>query len=824
MIDKTYTNELKIVLTIAEKDVIDLYPSKKITVDHVLTSMLTISDKCNAYKILKRITGVGVLKIGDFYAEKLHEKTKLAQLNKNNQKTTSYDEEFSKVLINSDFERAKLKNTKIGSEHILLTMLRLDTNTINNLTTFGVTYESVICELKKIKEENEHHKENQINLASEIGGGLGLQTTKQKKYIETYCTNLNKLTQQGKTGNIVGRDTEINKLTRVLCRKNKNSAIIVGLGGVGKTSLVFSLANTIENNENHYLSGKIILQLNTTALIAGTMYRGVIEDRFNGLINEIKANGNYILFIDNIHTIIGSNTQQASSEVSGLLLNTLSRGDVQIISTTTFKEYKNTIENNIGLSSLLQKIILEPTSIDETQNILLQIKNDYEKYHGVIYDDDAIKMCITLANKYINNKQLPDSAIDVMDEAGSSKKISTITTHHNKLKKLRETYLKIDNERKNKIKLSDFKTSDKLKSKLSLIETEIIDTQKKIKYTKKNKTIKQIDIYKTISEITGIPISKLSINEKQKYINIESKLNCSVIGQEHAIKTITQSIKRNKIGLERKNKPQGSFLCVGMSGVGKTMLAKKIAEELYDNQNNLIRLDMSEYSDKTSVNKIYGSSPGYVGFENGGQLTEAVKNKKHGVLLLDEIEKADKEVLNTFLQVLDDGVLTDNIGQKVYFNNFIILMTSNVGATESEQFSKGSGFIQNTDDNRKNISEKALRRHFPPEFINRLDGVIYFNNLTDDNIRDIIKIELKKLEGNLKNINCFIEYDSNDLIEYLLSKIKENKNSGARRVGRIIQNEIENNICDLLLSNNIDKPYTYIITVQNNGILKFFEK
>lgn len=812
--DRSYTSELKKVLTFISKDLIDDYPTKKITTEYFILSLLNVK-QCLAYKVLNRIMHKENLDtMYDFFARYVHDNAQ--QIQQKNDKLVGYDALLSKhITTNASIEKDALNDPKISSEHVFLSILNTGGTIKSQIESFGVTYKQYLEEINNIRLEEIKKNESDRALSKSISG---FEPTKNGKRsgIESYCVNLNKLARQGKIDNLIGRETEINRVIKILGRRNKNNVIFVGMPGVGKTAISQGLANIIENGRAMFLNGKTILSLNMTSVIAGTTYRGMLEERMNSIINEVKENKDYILFIDDIHTVLGGASNN-SSEISGILSNALSDGDIQLIATTSFKEYKNTIENNASLNRRFQKIVIEPTTIEETERILLNSKNYYENYHNVSYSTDAIKACVMLANKHITERQLPDSAIDILDECGSEKKV-----YNPQLDDLFELKKELDITEKlrdKSMKMNDFSLGDKYNKQAKEIKSKIIDHEKKVKSEDKtNRTeITENDIYITVSEMTGIPLNKLSVSEKQKYLNIENVLNKSIIGQEDVIKKVTQTIKRNRMGLDRKNKPTGVFLCIGESGVGKTLLAKKLAEEIYGGENMLVRFDMSEYSDKTSVNKLYGSNPGYIGFENGGQLTEAIKNKKHCVLLLDEIEKADSEVYNVFLQIFDDASLTDNSGQKVSFKNVIVIMTSNIGAKRASSLGRSSGFVSNTDENKKNITEKALKEHFPPEFLNRLDSIVYFNSLTDENFKDIIKLEMNALTKRLNEIEYNINFDDS-AIEYLFNMINIDKSPGARKINRVIQTEIENKICDLYLENEYENGYTFKIEVINNKI------
>lgn len=812
-VERLYSNELKKILTSMSKDSFEDYPMKKITTEHFILTLLN-NKQCSVYKIISKILSQdNITKMYNYFVDCLMKNT-INNYSIKKDTSVGYDSNLTKYLIDAGKEKDKLNDTKISSDHVFLSILNSEGLIKESLNHFSLEYDNYLSILNKSKSDD---LENNTKVVIETLN-LKNKTSNKKNGVESYCVNLNELARQGKIDELVGREAQINRIIKTLGRRNKNNIIFVGLPGTGKTAIVKGLAKMINDGKAKFLNGKTILSLNMTEIIAGTTFRGMLEEKMNYIMSDLKNNKDYILFIDDIHTVL-SGQPNNSNDLSGILTNALSTGDIQLLATTSFKDYKNSIENNPTLNRRFQKIIINPTTIEETENILNNSKEYYENFHNVKYSNEAIKSCVYLANKYCTDRQLPDSAIDIMDECGSGKK-----TYDPKLDELVEMKkeLELTKSLMNKsFKSNDFKLGDTYKTQAKMIESNIIDFEKKMKYIKNDniKEITEIDVYNTVSEITGIPLNKISVSEKQKFFNIENILNSKVVGQEEAIKKISQTIKRSRMGLKRRNTPTGVFLCIGESGTGKTLLAKTLAEEIYGGENSLIRFDMSEYSDKTAVNKIIGTGSGYVGFDQGGLLTEAIKNKGYCVLLLDEIEKADKEILNIFLQVFDDGILTDNTGQKVSFKNVIIIMTSNIGAKDAAAFSRSTGFISNTEENKKNISDKALKQHFPPEFINRLDGVIYFKQLNDESLMKIIKIELYKLNNRLIEDTSFsIEY-SDDLISFILDKVKLDDGIGARKITRIIQNNIENLICDLFLENEYKNNYIFRIKIIDNKIV-----
>jgi ATP-dependent Clp protease ATP-binding subunit ClpC len=814
-----FTNELTNILDLINNDLIIDYPTKKITLDYFIVGLLQ-STQTTGYKFLKLCVDTKTINdLLDLFLKRLSENsttnTTPVYLS-NNKKLPVFDETLSNILIKSNTEREKLNDLKIGSEHILLSTLFIDDETHKIFQKYGLEYLNYFNEINVFKQQELTKKHDFENISAGFNNAMGDMKSKNKKgnLIDTYCVNLNKLYKQGKIDSIVGRDNELNRLVKVLCRRSKNCAILVGLPGTGKTAIVNGLVNMIENDKAKSLNGKTIISLDISGIVAGTNFRGQLEERFNGIVNEVKANKDYVLFIDDVHTFLNGNSNQ-STEIAGILSNILSDNDIKLIATTTFAGFKSAIESDSTLNRRFQKITVDPNSVSETEKIISVVKKYYETHHSVIYTEDALKACVKLANKYITDKYLPDSAIDILDECGSDKQSNS--KDFDEIVKLKKEFEFNKNMVDKSMKCDDYDLADKYELECKKINAKIIDLQKK-KQTKNTKTkITEDDVCKIVSEMTNIPITKLSTNDKQKYLNIEDALNAKVIGQKQAVKNIAKAVKRGRIGLSSKNQPISVILAVGESGCGKTLIAKKLAEEVFGSEEALVRFDMSEYSDKTSVNKLIGASSGYVGYEQGGLLTETIKNKKHCVLLLDEIEKSDKEVHNLLLQVFDNGVISDNNGVKVDFKNVIIIMTSNVGARDAESMGNGIGFNTNHD-NKKHIVEKSLKSTFSPEFINRISNIIHFNKLTTQDLKDIIKLELNNLNKRVIDAGYGgIEYQEN-IVELLFEQINGDGSPGARKINRIIQTEIEDLIVDMFLEENINSNHIFNITVENNKI------
>ena len=751
-----------------------------------------------------------------------------------------YDKKFSEILMAAQDEAKNLEDEEVTSEHVFLAILSdtdennkirkvfnkagltygilkskvadksidIVNNTVSVDTPFGAQKITVI----KAETPEDAMKQIQEQMNGEIDGFMSQQGNKKKgknQYINTYCTDLNKLAETGKMDPLIGRDKEVNEIIRILGRKKKNNVILVGGEGVGKTAIGESLALKITNGEvPSFLLDKRLISLDMTALMAGTTLRGMFEERVKGLMDEIKNDKTFILFMDNIGAMLADKGKN-DFEISAMLSRSLENGEIQVIGTSDFASYRKTFDKDPSLARRFQKIIVESPSIADSINILNGIKESYEDFHKVEYEDGVIEACVKLSDKYITERNLPDSAIDILDEVGSSVGTSIEPQSIKDLRtKISETEIEVEQLKKSK----KYDELDALQKDLISLkksyneEKENYEKQRNDCHTK----VTVDDILNLISTKTGIPVSNLNSDDKKKLLGINDRLKESVIGQDEAIDTISRALKRNRIGLN-KSGCMYSAMMIGKTGVGKTLIAKKLAKELFGNENALVRFDMSEFSDKVAVNKLIGSNPGYVGYEEGGQLTETIKNKKHCVLLLDEIEKADPEIYNIFLQVLDEGFLTDNSGQKVDFKNVIVLFTSNVGAKNANDFGRGIGFKDDKEENTKRILLKELKKRFPPEFLNRIDDVIYFNSLSDDNLKSIISIELSKLNEKMKSINYSMNWDDK-LIDFIMKEIEEEKDYGARPIIRAIQDNVENKITDELLEHDYKKNYVFKIS------------
>ena len=729
-----------------------------------------------------------------------------------------FDTNLMKLLQNAKEEAKKMNNEKTGTEHVLLAAVNESNSFAEKeiFKKFNITYDFLFSkcegtkdEIKKPKKPKVMPLKSQINTKTIANGST--------EYINKYTININDMVRDGKIDDIVGRGQEIKEIIKVLSRRKKNNVILVGHGGVGKTAIVHCLAKHIVNGEvPAVMEDKEIICLNVMAIVSGTNLRGMFEERVNGLFKELQASDKYILFIDDIHTVLKSGTKEKDTDISGMIGDILSGGSIKIIASTTFKEYRNTIEINSSISRMLQKIVIEPSTKEESYQILQQNKKYYESFHNVEYTDAAIKKSIDLAERYITDRMLPDSAIDIMDMAGANTVL--IDKDTDAIKDAKRKIREINEAKESFLNKGEFEMIDALNEEENYLKTLITDKKREQKREGVGPTtITENDILEVVADMTHIPISKLSADDKEKLANIDKVLKQSIVGQDDAIDTVCKVIKRNKVGLGNGSKPLGTLLLLGPSGVGKTLVAKKLAEEVFGDENALIRIDMSEYSEKSSISKLIGSAPGYIGYENGGQLTEAVKHKQYCVLLLDEIEKADQEVYNLFLQLFDEGRLTDSGGQTISFKNVIVLMTSNVGARRVADSGEGLGFVKNEELNKKNIINSELKKRFTPEFLNRIDKIVYFNSLSNNNLKDIVKLELNKFNTRLNKINYNIFYDD-DVVTYLQTRAIDAKEYGARPIIRLVQENIEDQVTELMLTKEYPMDYTFSASCADNAI------
>lgn len=822
-----YTLELNEVMEYMTNSLFNEFPTDILSVEYLILSILD-KKNCHANIILDNcLMSNNLDELRKIYVSVLDKHVK-PQLKPTN---IMFDNDLIRLLELAKNESDKLNMKPIGTEHILLAILNRDNKfkEAEVFYKFRLEYDFVLnkCAISTKNEpnvKNENIKPKKINKAKNTEEVIPLKSqintktiasSDKNNYINEYTTSLNKLAREGKIDEIVGREQEIKEIIKVLARRKKNNAVLVGDGGCGKTAIIYGIANMIEKGEIlDILKDKEIIMLNPMALVSGTHFRGMFEERINGLFNEIKRNSKYILFIDDIHTVLKSGSKEKDTDISGMIGEALSEGNIRIIGTTTFKEYRNAIESNTSISRKLQKVIIEPTSIEETIHILGINKKYYEEFHNVEYTQKAIENAVKLADRYITDRKLPDSAFDVIDLAGANASLMDRETPE--IQKIKKRIKEIEEEKTKALNNGDFERIDSLNEENNVLMSDLTDYRRNT--NKEVVVINENDVSNVVSEITKIPINKLTSTEKSKIAHIDDILKKSIVGQDEAIDSVCRVIKRNKVGLGDKTKTMANILMLGPTGSGKTLIAKKLAEEIFGDEKALIRIDMSEYSEKSSVSKLTGAAPGYIGYENGGQLTEAIKHKQHCVLLLDEIEKADQEVYNVFLQLFDEGRLTDSAGQVVNFKNVIVLMTSNIGARKASELGNGLGFVTNEDVNKKSIIDKELKKRFTPEFINRLDQIVYFNNLTDDNLKNIVKLEINKFNNRLNNIEYNIEY-TDEVVDCIHAKAVKKKDMGARPIIRLIQTDIEDKVTELMLEHDYQPHYVFHAFCENDEIV-----
>jgi ATP-dependent Clp protease ATP-binding subunit ClpC len=640
--------------------------------------------------------------------------------------------------------------------------------------------------------------------------------------LDNFSRDLIKLAEEGKLDPVVGRENEILRIAQILSRRKKNNPIIIGEPGCGKTAIVEGLAMKIfEGDCPRNLVDKRILSLEMNSVVAGTKYRGQFEERLKVILEEIQANPNVILFIDEIHTIVGAGNASGSMDASNILKPALSRGEIQCIGATTLDEYKKQIEKDGALDRRFQKVIVSSSTKEETLQILKNVKDRYENYHKVNYTDEILQICVDLAERYITDREFPDKAFDILDEVGARAQVDVKNPEI--IDELKRQALEIKQQKLLVVKRQNYEEAANLRDKEKKVLSQLDIEKKKFEQTllDNRKTISEELVYEVVSTMTKIPLTKLNLDDKVALINLEEELNKSVVGQKEAVTKIAKSIRRNRLGIKDPNKPIGSFIFLGSTGVGKTLLAKELAKQIFGSDENLIRVDMSEFQEKHTVSRLIGSPPGYVGYDEGGQLTEQVKNKPYSVVLFDEVEKAHKDIFSALLQLLDEGYMTDSFGRKINFKNCLIIMTSNLGVKKMQEFGAGVGFSKNgnvyaNEELKKTMLNKELKNHFAPEFINRLDEVIVFNTLQNDDIQKIVLVEINKLKSRLSKLGYKINFGQS-VIDFV-SKVGFDDVYGARPLKRAIQEKIEDYISDEVLREKIVMDKSYNIEINEEEV------
>ncbi|MDF1694447.1 MAG: ATP-dependent Clp protease ATP-binding subunit [Saprospiraceae bacterium] len=745
------------------------------------------------------------------------------------------NKQAEKVLKVTFLEAKVYQNEEIKPEHLMLSILKHKDNLASRvMDNFEIDYESYKTELEYVKQEMDQGftdfysqapsdsdlppDENQGS--SEYSSSRKSQSKSRTPVLDNFGRDVTRLAEEGKLDPIIGREKEIERVSQILSRRKKNNPILIGEPGVGKTAIVEGLALRINQKKvSRTLFNKRIVMLDLAALVAGTKYRGQFEERMKAIMNELEKASDVILFIDEIHTIVGAGGATGSLDASNIFKPALARGELQCIGASTLDEYRQHIEKDGALDRRFQKVLVEPPSSEEAIHILHNIKNKYEDFHHVTYSEDAIEACVKLSDRYISDRFLPDKAIDVLDEVGARTHLKNI--HVPKYIEELEQQLEEIKEEKNKaVKNQQYEEAADLRDNESKLLRRL--DQAKEEWEEESKTkrypVGEEEIAEVVSMMTGIPVNRVAQSESNKLVSMSNDLQKMIIGQDEAILKVSKAIQRNRVGLKDPDKPIGSFIFLGPTGVGKTELAKALARYMFDSEDALIRIDMSEYMEKFSISRLIGAPPGYVGYEEGGQLTEKVRRKPYSVILLDEIEKAHPDVYNILLQVLDDGQLTDGLGRKIDFKNTLIIMTSNIGVRQLKDFGQGVGFatkarVKSSEDHSKSVIQGALKKTFSPEFLNRIDDVIIFNSLDQDDIFKIIDIALKQLYARLEGLEYSLTLS--DKAKAFVAEKGFDPQFGARPLHRAIQKYIEDPLAEFILNEN-PKEDSKLLAVLND--------
>ncbi len=763
-------------------------------------------------------------------------------------------QQASNALKRSYLISKKFDEQEINVVHLFLSVLYNEDDPVTRvLNRYGIDYEDIKETYKDLYLDEDFDEEffkdaeatdSPSDEHNPFGGGenedeepfkkrFEIPKRKPKKsktpVLDNFGRDLTRLAEEGKLDPVVGREKEIERIAQILSRRKKNNPILIGEPGVGKSAIVEGLAlKIVQKKVSRVLFNKRVVALDLSALVAGTKYRGQFEERMKALMNELEKNKDVILFIDEIHTIVGAGGAQGSLDASNMFKPALARGEIQTIGATTLDEYRQYIEKDGALARRFQMVLVEPTTVDETIQILHNIKDKYESHHGVNYTDEAIEAAVKLTNRYMTDRNLPDKAIDALDEAGSRVHITNIIVPEYVLaleKKLEE----IQNKKIGAVKAQQFELAAKYRDDEQHVEEELARAQEK--WTASMKEIRhkvgEEEVADVVSMMTGIPVNRIAQAETSKLKNLASILKQKVIGQDEAVNKVVKAIQRNRLGLKDPNKPIGSFIFLGQTGVGKTQLAKVLAKELFDNSDALIRLDMSEYMEKFALSRLIGAPPGYVGYEEGGQLTEKVRRKPYSVVLFDEIEKAHPDIFNMLLQILDEGFITDSLGRKIDFRNTVIILTSNIGARQLKDFGQGVGFgtsakKSQAEAHAKSVIEKALKKTFAPEFLNRIDDIIIFNTLEKEHIHKIIDIELEKMYKRLKEMGY--HFNLTEKAKDFISEKGYDKQYGARPLKRAIQKYVEDALAEEILNKEIREGDTILMDYDDKNDKLFFSQ
>ena len=786
-----------------------LYNNPTIKIEHIVIAMINDYDN-SAIKFLESL-GIDI--------DELHKKIEKKLVKKHNSEDDSIsslhlDEEAQQIVKGAEKECDNLQELYLDTPHIFLSMLKKNNAVSKILKSMGIDYKKYEGAVKERLIENSFESMEDPDFFSR--SQRKKSGSSKTPILDNFSLDVTKRASEGKIDPVIGRDDVIQRVAQILSRKKKNNPVLIGDPGVGKTTIIEGLALKInEGDAPRTLLDKRIISLDLTSLVAGTKYRGQFEERIKGVVDEILGNDSIILFIDELHNVVGAGNATGSMDAANIFKPALSRGDLQLIGATTLDEFRQHIEKDGALTRRFQQVIVDPPSIEDTILILNKIKPSYEFYHKVNYLPVSIEQCVKLADRYITDREFPDKAIDIMDEVGARSQVNAKPPPI--ITELEGEIVNIKDEKNSVVKSQKYEEAAKLRDKERQI-TEKLEIEKEVwknQLNKKRTTINPEDVSAVVSHMTGIPLNRLSGEEGKRLMDMEKEMKSHIIGQGDAVTKIAQSLRRNRVGIRNPKKPIGTFMFLGPTGVGKTHVAKKLAEYMFGEEDALIRIDMSEYQEKHAVSRMIGSPPGYVGHEEGGQLTEKVRRKPYSILLFDEIEKANKDVYNILLQLLDDGQLTDSLGRKVNFKNCVVIMTSNVGARKIQDFGDGVGFStktlkENINNNRTEVLKKELKKHFPPEFLNRLDDVVIFDPLEEKEIKQIVELEINKLKERMIELGYKLKLLRS--IKDFLGEIGFDVEYGARPLNRAIQKYVEDPISEEVLKGHVTEGQTIVLS------------
>ena len=822
--DNNFSAQVKEIISYSREEALRL-GNDFIGTEHLLLGLIR-DEENTAIKVLKQLN-VDLYELRKEIELAVKDKTGKNIANINSLPLTKQAEKVIRVTV---LEAKALKSPLVETEHLMLSILKNKENIATQiLGQFDIDYDLFRTELGMVgssspQNEFPEDNDNDDDFDEEKRGG-GFSQPKAAKspagaksktpVLDNFGRDITKLAEVGNLDPIVGREAEIERVSQILSRRKKNNPILIGEPGVGKTAIVEGLAlRIVQRKVSRVLFDKRVISLDLAALVAGTKYRGQFEERMKAIMNELEKNRDVILFIDEIHTIVGAGGASGSLDASNIVKPALARGELQCIGASTLDEYRMHIEKDGALDRRFQKVLIEPPSVDDTIVILNNIKSKYEDFHNVTYGDDAIEACVKLSDRYMTDRLLPDKAIDVLDEVGARVHLKNINVPET-IVELEKEIEAVKNEKNKVVKSQRFEEAAALRDTEKKLGESLEQAKSAWEEESKNKRypISEENIAEVVSMMTGIPVKRMVQAETDKLRRMNEEMKGMVVGQDEAILKVVKAIQRNRVGLKDPKKPIGTFIFLGPTGVGKTELARALARNMFESDDALIRIDMSEYMEKFTVSRLIGAPPGYVGYEEGGQLTEKVRRKPYCVILLDEIEKAHPDIYNILLQVLDDGQLTDGLGRKIDFKNTLIIMTSNIGVRQLKEFGDGVGFatatrIQNAEENNKAVIEKALKRTFSPEFLNRIDDVVVFNSLTKENIFNIIDILMKGVEKRLQNLGFSLELT--EAAKDFIADKGYDVQYGARPLHRAIQKYLEDPLAEEILNFTITAGDTLI--------------